>query len=330
MRESEKNMKKLVLRFVATVFLVFPVFQQKICYSQDSTVAQRHDGASTIRLRAFVENTEVPQNRLADLVIRLEWSGDLDRYDIHRFDNPVLQNLQIQGSGSANRVATSDGVQTAIREYTFALKPQAIGMAYVEPMIITYTDRVTDESYRLTTNRIQIKVVEPVPDAASVNWIVWLLVAIVVVGGGIVIIRAISKKRTRQQKMAQEKAEAAVPIEEKYLGELKEFVALDDVTLDNAKAFSDMSKLLRRFLHERYAAPGLEATTSEVTQFLYSENFSDRIVNEIKEILSNADIIKFSGKPVDRPEVERTYTLVESLIQKSLRNEIGTSNQSVT
>ena len=322
-------MKKLVLRYVF-VFLVTLVFQQKICYSQDSTVVQRQDGTATIRLRAFIKDTEVPQNRLTDLVIQLEWTGALDRFDIHRFENPVIQNFQIQGSGSANRVATSNGIQTAVREYTFALKPEAICMGYVEPMIISYTDRATDETCRLTTNRIQIKVVEPLPEGASANLLMWLLFAVVVVGGAVLIVRVIQKNKARQQKIAQEKEKAAVPIEEKYLGELKETVNLDDMTLDNAKSFSDMSKLLRRFLHERYAAPGLEATTSEVTQFLSSENFDDRIVNEIKEILSNADIIKFSGKPVDRSEVERTYTLVESLFQKSLRNEIGKSNQTTT
>jgi len=220
-------------------------------------------------------------------------------------------------------VATINGVQTAIREYTFSLKPEAIGMGYVEPMIIKYTDRVADADYRLTTNRIEVRVVDPIPEKGSPVWLLWVFGFIIITAGAFLIVKSMASKKARQQKLEQEMAQKSVPIEEQYLQELKAAVDLNEPTLDGAKVFSLLSKMLRRFLHERFNAPGLEATTSEVKQFLYDERFDDRIVNEIKEILSNADIIKFSGKPVDRPDVERTYTLVESIFQKSLRNEIG-------
>lgn len=302
-------MKRYSLQFVAIFLSIFSI----LAFAQESE----------IRLTAFVQDTEVPQNRLAQLVVRVEWSGDLDRYDVQRFENPILQNFEIQGSGSANRVATVDGVQTAIREYTFALKPEAIGMGYVEPMIITYTDNVADANYRLTTNRIEVRVLDPVPEGGAPGWLLWVAGFVILAGVLFLIVKIMASKRAKKEKEAQEKSEVSVPIEEQFLQELKDTVDLNEPTVDGAKVFAQLSKILRRFLHERFEAPGLEATTSDVTQFLYDERFDDRIVNDIKEILSNADIIKFSGKPVDRPDVERTYTLIESILQKSLRNEVG-------
>ncbi len=307
-------MKRFNLQLVSLLLLIFST----LSFSQHSE----------IRLNAFLQETEVPQNRLGQLVVQVQWSGDPDRYEVHRLENPVLQNFEIQGSGSANRVATVNGVQTAIREYTFSLKPEAIGMGYVEPMIITYTDKVAEADYRLTTNRLQVRVIDPIPEKGSPTWLFGLIGFVLLVVVIFFIVKGMASKKAQKEKAAQEKAEVSVAIEERYLQELKASVDLNEPTLDGAKVFSQLSKMLRRFLRDRFNAPGLEATTSEVTQFLYDERFDDRIVNEIKEILSNADIIKFSGKPVDRPDVERTYTLIESIFQKSLRNQVGPKNDS--
>jgi large-conductance mechanosensitive channel len=308
-------MKRFYLQIVSLLLFIFSTL----------SLAQN----SEIRLNAFVRDTDVPYNRLGQLVVQLQWSGDLDRYDVHRFENPILQNFEIQGSGSANRVATVDGVQTAIREYTFSLKPEAIGMGYVEPMIFTYTDNTNETDYHLTTNRLQVRVVDPIPEKGSPLWLFALIGFVLLVVAGFFIVKGMASKKAQKEKEAQENAEVSVPMEERYLQELKASVDLSEPTLDGAKVFSQLSKMLRRFLHDRFDAPGLEATTSEVTQFLYDKRFDDRVVNEIKEILSNADIIKFSGKPVDRPDVERTFTLIESIFQKSLRNQIGPINDSV-
>ncbi|MBN1466024.1 hypothetical protein JXA02_09695 [candidate division KSB1 bacterium] len=293
-----------------------------LCFSH-AGLAQSIDSLamSSISLSAFVEQNEVPQNRLVNFVLRLHWNGDLDRYEVHPFENPIVQNLQIQGSGSTNRVAEENGVRQAIREYTFTLKPEAIGMGYVESFIIKYTDLSSQVEHRLTTNRIPIKVIDPVPDPISRAWFIAPLIIVALAGAAFYFIQTLRKRKAERLKRAQEVAAMAVPIEENYLQQLKE-IDLNEPTLDGGRAFAALSRSLRRFLHERFEAPGLEATTTQVTDYLHEHNFDDRIVNEIVEILTSADIIKFSGKTVDRPLLERAYTIVESILQKSLRGEI--------
>ncbi|MBN1479740.1 hypothetical protein EH223_17670 [candidate division KSB1 bacterium] len=324
-------MRKIALRSLCVILLFIAYFPNVNGFSQDSTAALPDVALdSTIRLNAFVQDTRTPQNRFVEFFIRLQWTGDLDRYEVHRFENPILQNLQIQGSGSANRVATISGVQTAIREYTFTLKPEAIGMGYIEPMIIKYSDLATDTEHRLTTNRIEVQIIDPLPEDGSLSWPLRGVFILVLVVSAVILVRWFRIKTARRKKAAQEMTKAVVPIEEKYLQELKKTIDLNDPSLDGAKAFAQLSKILRRFLHERFSAPGLEATTSEVIQYLYEQKFENRWVNEIKEILSNADIIKFSGKPVDRPDIERTFTIVESLFQASLQGQMGPHSETTT
>ncbi|MBN1560571.1 hypothetical protein JW998_09990 [candidate division KSB1 bacterium] len=306
-------MKLITWRSVITLFIFF-----NTC----TVIAQDADSLamSAISLNAFVRQSEVPQNRTVELVIRLHWSGDLDRYEVHAFDDPILQNLQIQGSGSTNRVASENGVTKAIREYTFTFKPEAIGMGYIESFIVKYTDLSSGVEHRLTTNRIPVKVIDPIPDAASKAWIVPVLI-VLVAGGAFLVVQNVRKKKAARQKNQVDSADA-VAMEEEYLQLLRESVDLNEPTLNGGKSFSDISRLLRRFLHERFDAPGLEATTTQVIDSLSDRKLNDRVVNEIKEILTSADISKFSGKAVDRANLERAYTIVESILQKSLRGEI--------
>ncbi len=301
---------------LAVVMMLFCI--STLSSAQDSLRAPVDE--TRIAIEAFVETTQVPLNRNVTFFITLQWSGDLDRFEVHPFDNPLLENLHIQGSGSANRVASIQGVTTAVREYTFSLKPESLGMAYIEPMMVVYTDLTKDTEHRLTTNRIPVKIVEPVADRTSRIGLWWLIIP--VLGAGAVFFflrRLLIPKAIRETEIDEE---AAIPLEQVYLQELHNEIDLNDPAQETSKAFSKMSRLLRRFLHEKFNAPGFEATSGELYQYLYSHKFSDEFINNVKGLLSTADVIKFSGRTVDRNEVERAYSRVEAIFEKSLAGDI--------
>lgn len=275
-----------------------------------------------IHLNAFVVDSQVPQNRFVELIIRLSWAGDLDRYEVKPFDNPILTNLEISGSGSANRVAAEGGVTTAVREYTYQLKPQSIGMAYVEPIIILYTDLETNLQLSLTTGRIPVQIVDPVRESSGAMTVVVL--ATVAVAAAVWGLSRFLKKKAERKKTA-EPMPVLKPTEELYLEELRALFAPNDYSLDGGQAFAKMSRLLRRFLHEKYGAPGLEATSSELYRFLYEQKFDDRFINDVRDLLSAADLIKFSGRSVERNEVLTAQSRIESILFSSLRGEIQRS-----
>lgn len=306
---------ELRLRFVFS--MLFFAWFSTMTFSQDS-LRTPMDSDARIALQASVEQTEVPLNRDVRFTVTLQWSGDLDCFEVHSFDNPLFENLKIQGSGSANRVTSVNGVTTAIREYSYTLQPESMGMAYIEPFIIIYTDVVTDTEHRLTTQRIPVEIVDPVAETRSTTWW-WLAIPLLVAA----IIFGVLRRSPFRKSQQESKAETVtVPLEEVYLQELHEEIDLNDPTQDGVKTYSQISRLLRRFMHEKFNAPGFEATSGEIYQVLYDQKFSDAFINQVKEILSTADVIKFSGRAVDRSEVERAYTQVESMFEQSLNQDI--------
>jgi len=306
---------------LAIIFLFFQSGNAQDSLKVDSTAAE-----SGIKLSAFVDNNKVPLNRTLTLIIRLQWYGNLDRYDVHQFDNPIVENLEIVGTASSNKVVNVNNKATAIQDYEYTLKPKNLGMAYIEGIIIKYTDTVLDQDFRLVTNRISVEVTDPVAEPGEHNPL-FLIIGILVLLGVAIIFFVIQKRRKDK---AQEEAEPEISLEEKYLEELKNAVNFNDTELDVAEAFSALYKLLRRFVAEKFGVPGLEATTAEVITALREKHLDERFINETDEILKTADVIKFSGSGGSRADLERAFTLIEANLQKSLRGELEPVNDTET
>lgn len=310
-----------VIRFLFFVALIVSL-QTVPSLSQDSTQVNALPAEGEIRLSALVDQTEVPLNRTVSFTIQLKWTGALDKYEIHQFDTPLLENFEIVENSSANRVANANGKTQAIQEYEYTLKPKSLGMGYVEGLIITYTDMSNDKEYRLTTNRIEIKVTDPLPEPGSKSWVLWVIALVILLVLAVIFIRHTVRKKAEKKRRAEQEAAASAPLEEKYLEKLKNTVNLSAPDLDIREGFADLSRLLRLFLSEKFHVSGLEATTEDVIRELQSKDLDDRFVKDTAESLKKADMIKFSGEAGDKSELERMYTLIESSLQKSLRGEL--------
>lgn len=283
-------------------------------YAQDSTgmTVQR----TGVELTAQVNPNPVPQNRMAELTVRVRWYGDLDRYEMHSFENPIVENFEIKGSGSANRIVVQD-VKVAIREYTFNLAPQAMGMAYIEGMILTYTDLKADKDFTLTTNRIPVEIVSPIKESSGWPWYIWTVLGFGLVGGGVgwMFYR---RKTTNPEQTAEE---TDLSLEDVFRQELETETNLNDPNLNVNVAYEYLSRLLRRFMSQKYKLPGLEATTREFIEAMKTKRFSDSFLDSIRSILERADAVKFSGERVERQELDQCYLRIDNIIQKCSQNE---------
>jgi hypothetical protein len=272
-----------------------------------------------IRLSAKVEPQAVPQNRTALVTIRLEWAGDLDRYEVTRFDNPLVENLDIIGTASSNRVQVVGGVQVARQEYQYTVKPDGLGMGYVDGIVIRYTDRETGKEYRLHSSRLELKVVDPLPEPGSYLWLVILLAFLGAAAIAFFLVRRIRAKRAEAERLAREQRASQVTPEQKYAELLRAEIDLRQPDLDVNAAFGRLSGLLRRFLAEKYSLPLISATTSEVRGLMTEADADEKTIAETLSILENADIAKFSGAAQMRSELERAYTLLEYMLGMNTR-----------
>ncbi len=308
------------------LFIFFTSVFSQNSNQTDSSSLKKTVPESGISLSAQVNNNKVPFNRTIELLIQLKWYGNLDRYQVHQFDNPILNNLEIIANSSANKVSTVNGENIAVQEYSFTLQPQSLGMSYIESVIIKYTDLDTDTEYSLTTNRIEIKVIDPIPEPGDKSWILWLLLFIVLAGVAYFMFTRVKQRKAERIRRTQDEAEKAIPLEEKYLKELKELVDLQNINFDIVKSFSELSRFLRHYLKEKFKVPAEVTTTEDVMNELKKQQIDERFISEIKDILTTSDIIKFSGSHVEKNELVRIYGLIESSLHKSLRGELLNKN----
>lgn len=277
------------------------------------------DKDSRIKVAASIDSKEVPLNRTVLLTITMEWTGNLERYQIGELENPILENLEIMTTSAADRRLSEAGVAKAAKIYEFILKPKAIGMGYIEPVIVKYLDNETGEAHSLITGRLSVKVIDPVAEPGShsalVKWLL-LLLLILAVGAGLVY------RWWRRRAARIQTAEATVknvPLEEEYLGKLRTTINLKAPEDQLREGFWLLSRLVREYLSKKYQLPALESTSEKIIADLTALSVDEKMVSQIQEILNVSDLAKFAGTLGNRSELERIYTLVEMLWERNLR-----------
>ena len=292
------------------LFLLFPVF---VFYAGGGFQDASQTLETQVTLSVLAEPSRIPLNRTAALTVRIAWEGDLDLIEIGDADEPILTNLQIVGSSSANRVTGTSAGKQAIKEIGYILRGQNLGMAYVEPIALTYTDKRSGKSHSLMTQRIGVEVVSAVPEPGERRFVwMWVLLPVAVLGGfaGFVL----TKRRKRMETDSADSVRSI--IEESYLCDLKETV---DLTCgDRLQAFDDLSKLFRRYITDKFGIPAMEATTSELIRQLRTEGLDESLSVRCESFLTRSDVIKFSGQEATQAELEEAYTTVETVLESHL------------
>ena len=62
----------------------------------------------------------------------------------------------------------------------------------------------------------------------------------------------------------------------------------------------------------------MELTSDQLVHDLKKNHLDESIVNNIEEILRICDLAKFAGSGGERKDLDRVYTLVETILEKNL------------
>jgi len=308
-----------MMHFLFSVIFLF--FLVNICLpqNQDTSAVSSLSQSEAITAAVQVDLKEVPQNRTVTCTIKVSWQGDLSRYEIVKVESPVLTNLEEIGNSSSNSVGDAAGVMQAVRTYEYTLQPIELGMAYIGGTIIEYKDTKYDQTHRLVTNRLEIRVVKPIKERAAKPFIFAtsiLFFLTLVVSLGFVFLKRKKARKAELEMQAQE----LIPIEERYLTDFKENVDLKSQNV--VETFSSLSKVFRSYLSEKYQIPAMEITTKEIAPKLNELAVSENMISQVDEILNTCDVAKFSGGRVEKGALERAYTLVEDILNKN-KNSMG-------
>lgn len=288
-----------------------------LLYGQDSTALNTPNYMGEIKASVRIDTQEIPQNKTATLIIEVSWQGDFDRFEIARVENPLLTNLEVVGNASSNWVGEVDGIKQVVKTYEFNLKPESLGMAYIDGTFVEYIDLRTARKHKLVTNRLELEVVPPVFEGSQNNVMLLVLVVLVLMSfsGGVLLL--IKRKKMKEAEL-KEQQDAAVSFEEKFQVQLKENVDLN--SSDGAGQFVSISKIVRGYIAKKYDLAALEMTYSDITTALEKTSLNGAAITHIEEVLQKCDVAKFSGLQVEKGSLDRVYTLAEEILKQTLNN----------
>lgn len=317
---SNKNRVKILGERIFPVLLIMLIISSSLSALQQNQPVLE----TSINISASVDQTKIPLNRILKLNVTLTWIGEPGTFSILNFNDPVFSNLEITGTSTSNRTEAQTNGTQVIREYEYSLKPESLGMAFVESISIKVHNNRTDTEETLQTRRIPVEIVDPVPEKnKEINWLLYIVIFFVAATLTFLILIFIRKKKNRK---GSQPLEVQEPMEIKYLDELRKNWDLSNLNL--REDFSALSRLLRRFLTEKFKIRAMEATTDELIEELRSTAMQENQIQSVSDILTRTDEIKFSGTKGRQEEFTRFYTLIEGMLEIFLRTSETTIHSS--
>lgn len=272
-------------------------------------------GATVVTLSTLVSPERVPLNRQATLTVRIAWEGDLDLIVIGDVEEPILTNFDIVGSSSTNRISGTAEGRRAVKEIAYILQPRGLGMAYVEPVGLSYEDLRTGKTHSLMTQRVGVEAISPVAEPGEMpRWWIWAAAGIILVS--FFVFMLIRMSRLRQ---ADDVDIVVRIIEETYLEDLKSQVDLKSA--DRREGLTAVTRLFRKYLSDKYDISAMEATTAELVKALEDAGLDANLLKKCESLFERADVVKFSGQEASQAEFEEAYTTVETILESHLAKE---------
>ncbi|GAB4380149.1 MAG: hypothetical protein Kow0042_30060 [Calditrichia bacterium] len=271
-----------------------------------------------IRLNTFLESSKVPLNRPVHFHIELSWEGSLSRYQIEPVSQPILTNLLLEGSGSENRLEPlGNGKFRAIKSIIYRFKPLEIGMAYIDGLTVKYTDTVSKTEDRLTSQRVMVEIVEPVPEPGEGGLKPVIYISIFIIFFGILGYSILLYFRKKRQ--AQQAETPVIPLEELYLNRLSQEV--DPRSTNLGEMTGRLSKVFREYFSEAFHIHARESSTAEIIDQLQTVQLEETERANLTSLLQKMDMLKFTGKNIDAADFTNIYGGIEAFLLKRKQNE---------
>ncbi len=289
--------------------------------------AQNADGLDTqIQLHTYLEKNRVPLNREVVYHVELSWTGELSRFQIVEAVEPVVTNLKLRGSGSSNRFYTDeDGQPYSIKRITYYFLPKEMGMAYIDGVTVKYQDNLTNEKNILPAQRLGAEITEPLPEEspgiAPANIVIFIL------AGLFVVILIFFLWRYFQQRKAEKARELEKPLspEQKYLDRMKD--TIDPESESTRKNFEILSKLLQRYLTEKYQLQDSALNYDVIREKLEQDGIDKALLEKLKLFYDRSELSKYAGEEITVNEFHLFYDTVELLLKRLKENRDENQNE---
>lgn len=181
-------MKKIFLLFLSTVL-----------FSQN------------VEMTSYVLNKNLNDNDLFDFYVEVKWEGPSSKYSVDINNLPVLDGLELHGSGASNKVLNENNLTISKKIFSFKLKATRVGEVMISPISIKVTDLIDSQTTHLNTQNLLLKISKYIPPTKLDTRIIYYILIFAVI---IAIIIFFVLKRAKKKK---QDLEAFADMSEKYI-----------------------------------------------------------------------------------------------------------------
>lgn len=267
---------------------------------------------SFVELHTFMDQEQVPLNREVVYVVDLSWTGELSRYRIISAGDPATVNLKLRGSGSSNRFFTDEnGSPHSVKRITYYFTPVELGMAYVDGVTIRYEDALTGQRETLSAQRLEAKILKPLPDKNNGSMFEIIIVWLFILGFTFAIVFYVLKYFKNRRLIQQIPEDQPVSIEGKYLQILRE--TIHSSGKHPAESLNLLTKIFNSYISEKYKLTG-GVTIALITEKIKIGDLNPEIIRRLNELYERAELTKFAGEDITAGEFHLYYDTVEMVL----------------
>ncbi|MBI3920250.1 MAG: hypothetical protein HY318_02440 [Armatimonadetes bacterium] len=266
-----------------------------------------------VEVEARLNRESVPLNQTAWLTLTVRWNGATDEVEVPAPPDPKFDNATVTASRTSNEATVAGSQPRTIRRYEFRLKPQGMGMAYVQPVSVAYRVKGETSLQTLTTNRLSLKVLAA-EEVGAPLWVrlgILVFVAFALVG----LLAFLLKRNASGEETSEEDAEETKvsPVEDLRREWLEIETASGTQELQRS-LFVQATQVMRKAIALRLGALLKTATPGTVTSELIHPEAPEEMVTHVHEILALADRIKFANYDPPRDELAEAWRSVRRVM----------------
>jgi len=285
-------------------------------------------GPLTVHLRVDKTKMTIAETLLLELEATIEPGFEVQMPKVDKLENFGIVDWDNLG----NKLDENNNV---VSKYRYRLEPFLSGTYSIPAFTFKFTDvnNPEEKTYELTTEPIDIEVTSLLGEQraelkiADIEGVVqmprersyrpvWAL-------GAAGIIAAVSFWLYSKRKQAAELVRIFKPAHEIAYERLRALVKEDLVKKGKIKEFYEqISDILRHYIEHRFNIRALERTTEEFLIESATANVlgaNDKA--DLEEFLKHCDLVKFAKHNPNREQIQKTFNLVKSFIEKTKSDE---------
>lgn len=264
-----------------------------------------------IRLDGRLDKTSVPYDKTIVFTVTVSWLGEEGRYSLGFPSVPRLRNLKMVASSSENLSESSDIGVKYIKRFIYRFRARHEEPAEVGQVVVEYEDTITHKKLTVTTQAVAVTILPPESNFYKTlfNWtaiIAALLFLAILVYGAFISLRR--KKQKKDEPLP-------ATIEERAMCDFEKLKLLSG---DVKEYYSGISRLLKKYLYDKYGVKTVEETTEKIDARLREIGFPEEQQRKVDKILSVCDSVKFAQYTPEPGDAKKIRTYFEDILKASI------------